>query len=228
MPGLIYVWHASSSWDFLFSFFFLRHAMWRDSFMYAVTYFAHLDATHVHWSLRQKISASWIISPFCSPMKAAPTRYASRSILLLLCVCFGIHLKSQSLEESRHFAHTRRLHWCGITPRSFWILSEVCFDTSLGPFYICAARIIHTCDMTNSWLWHDPFTWCGMAHSYVWHDSFICATWLIHKCDMTHSYVRLVQHHFLTCGTWLIHIYDMTHLHVWCCSFTCVTCHVTR
>jgi len=36
-----------------------------------------------------------------------------------------------------------------------------------------------------TWLIH----MCDMTHSYVWHDSFICVTWLIHMCDMTHSYV---------------------------------------
>jgi len=38
---------------------------------------------------------------------------------------------------------------------------------------ICMTWLIHMCDMT---------------HSYVWHDSFICVTWLIHVCDMTHIY----------------------------------------
>jgi len=56
--------------------------------------------------------------------------------------------------------------------------------------------LIHMCDMTHSYVWHDSFicvTWlihmCDKTHSYVWHDSFICVTWLIHMCDMTHSYV---------------------------------------
>ena len=45
-------------------------------------------------------------------------------------------------------------------------------------------NLIHMCDMTQSYVWHDSFicvTWrihmCDMTHSYVWHDSFICATW---------------------------------------------------
>ena len=202
-----------------FSFSFLRHAMRHDSFMYSVTYFAHLDATHARWSWRQKTSASWIILPFCSPMKAAPTRYASRSLLLLLWVCFGIHLRYQRLEASRHFAHTRRLHWWGITPRSFRMLFWVSFDTSLGLFYmglfyICATRIIHTCDMTNSWVWHDPFTWCGMAHSLVWHDSFICVTWLIHLCDLCDITFWHVGHDSFTYMTWHIYMCDVDHSHV--------------
>jgi len=40
--------------------------------------------------------------------------------------------------------------------------------------------MIHTSDMT---------------HSYVWHDSFICVTWLIHTCDMTHSHVWFLLVH---------------------------------
>jgi len=46
--------------------------------------------------------------------------------------------------------------------------------------------------VTNTFL---SVTWlvhiCDMTHSYVWHDSFICVTWLIHLCDVTHSYARL-------------------------------------
>ena len=38
----------------------------------------------------------------------------------------------------------------------------------------CVTWIIHVCDLT---------------HSFVWHDLFICVTWLIHVYDMTHSYV---------------------------------------
>jgi len=45
--------------------------------------------------------------------------------------------------------------------------------------------LIHTCDMTHSYVWHDSFTrvpWlihmCDMTHSHVWHDSFICVTWV--------------------------------------------------
>jgi len=39
---------------------------------------------------------------------------------------------------------------------------------------LCVTWLIHTCDMT---------------HSYVWHDSFLRVTWLIHTCDMIHSHV---------------------------------------
>ena len=37
-----------------------------------------------------------------------------------------------------------------------------------------------------TWLIH----MCDMTHSYVWHDSFICLTWLIHMSDMTYSHVN--------------------------------------
>ena len=63
-------------------------------------------------------------------------------------------------------------------------------------------RLIHMCDMTHSYVWHDSFI-RDMTHSrepaggspvatcfHIWHDSFICVKWLIHVCDMTHSCVR--------------------------------------
>ena len=71
----------------------------------------------------------------------------------------------------------------------------------------CVIWLIHLCDMTHSYVWHDSFicvtcpihaggwficvTWrihmCDMTHSYVWHDAFMCVTWRIHMCDMTHT-----------------------------------------
>ena len=93
--------------------------------------------------------------------------------------------------------------------------------------FIYVTWLIHTCDMTHSYMWHDSFiyaTWlihtCDMTHSYMWHDSFIYVTWLIHICDMTHSYV---WHDSFVCATWPIHMCDMTHWYVWHDSCVCVT-----
>jgi len=69
--------------------------------------------------------------------------------------------------------------------------------------FICATWLIHMCDTT---------------HSYVWHDSFICVTWLIHMCDMAHSCAHF--HHplhthtvdlRLICVACLIHTCHMSH-----------------
>jgi len=82
---------------------------------------------------------------------------------------------------------------------------------------ICAAWLIHVCNMTHSYVWHDSFrcaAWliytCDKTHSYVWHDSFICVTWLIHTYEERHESSIGVQR-------------DMTHPHVWHDSSTCVT-----
>ena len=84
--------------------------------------------------------------------------------------------------------------------------------------FICVIWLIRACDMTHSYVWHDSFIcvpWivhvCGTPHSYVWHESFICVAWLIHICGMTHSYVCF------------IHIYGMTHAYVWHDPFMCAT-----
>jgi len=69
--------------------------------------------------------------------------------------------------------------------------------------------LIHRCDMTRSYVWHDSFilicvkllvhtcdvthSMCVMTYSYVWHDSYVRVTWLILRT------------------TWLIHMGDMTH-----------------
>jgi len=85
------------------------------------------------------------------------------------------------------------------------------------------------CDMTHSYVWHDPLIcvtrpthMCDMTHSYVWHDPFICVTRPVHMCDTTHSYV---WHDPLICVTWPTHMCDMTHSHVWHDTLICVTWH---
>jgi len=90
----------------------------------------------------------------------------------------------------------------------------------------------HDSFIYRTWLIH---TW-DMTHSYMGHDSFIRGTWLIlshthmnnscHTWDMTHSFapaiiVVCIRTHFYShighdsfiCWTWLIHTCDMTHLH---------------
>jgi len=96
--------------------------------------------------------------------------------------------------------------------------------------------LIHTCDVTHSYMWHDSIIcvkWlihiCDMTHSYVWCDSFIYGTRLNRICNMTHCCVGTMSLSSLrplkmaVCVTWLIRMYDMTHLYQWHDSFMCVT-----
>ena len=46
--------------------------------------------------------------------------------------------------------------------------------------------LIHTCNMTNSYVWHDSF----IRVTWLIRDSFIRVTWLMHTRGMTHSCVR--------------------------------------
>ena len=64
--------------------------------------------------------------------------------------------------------------------------------------FICVTWLIHKCDMTHSYVWHDSFLCVSLGPLCLqvrggwglWMpDSFICVTWLIHKYDVTHSYV---------------------------------------
>jgi len=56
-----------------------------------------------------------------------------------------------------------------------------------GPCQHMYARDIrsHAFTYIGTWLIH----MCDMTHAYVWHDSFICGTWLIHTLDITQSHV---------------------------------------
>jgi len=103
----------------------------------------------------------------------------------------------------------------------------------------CVTWLIHMCDLTHSYVWHDSFIHiCDMTCSYVCHDSFIRVTWLIHMCDMTHLYVwhdSFIIHQALQlqhvwrdsfiCVTRLIHMCDMTHLLAWRDSCKCDMTH---
>jgi len=98
------------------------------------------------------------------------------------------------------------------------------------------------CDMTHSYVWHDPLIcvawlisrmWMSHVthetHSYVSHDSFICVTRLIHTCGMTHTYVYTTHsymwHDPFICVARLIHFCGMTHTYEWYGGFMCVTWH---
>ena len=108
-------------------------------------------------------------------------------------------------------------------------------DRYVHIYHVHTYAHIYTCTyMYVTWSLDDSFifvTWwlihmCDMTHPYVWHDAFICVTWiihmcdttclymewLIHMCDMTHSYV---QHDSFICATRLIRTCDMTHWYVW-------------
>ena len=95
-----------------------------------------------------------------------------------------------SSRDSRHFLRK--------TPHLY--NDYVC--NMLSVFAMCTTWLIHMCDMTNS---------------YVWHDEFICVTWRIHMCDMTNSHV----HDPFFGVTWLVHViriilsvFDTTHSYV--------------
>jgi len=113
-----------------------------------------------------------------------------------------------------------------------------CVECKLhGPLGLLGARLIHTCDITLSYVWHhssasfvEQMTWLPrapwcMTHSIVGRDSFICKTWLFGTLCWTQSswpprapryMIRLfVWHDSFICMTWpmtwLIHMCDMTH-----------------
>jgi len=69
--------------------------------------------------------------------------------------------------------------------------------------FICVTRLIHTCDMTHSYVGQDSFIcvlWrirmCDTAHSYVCYDPLVCVTWLISMCDVTHIPICDVTHSY--------------------------------
>jgi len=107
-----------------------------------------------------------------------------------------------------------------IRPYMTWLIHTLWHDS-----FIRVTSPIHTCDMTQSYVWHAAFTYTRtqdcifagfqiMTHSYVWHDSFACVAWLIHTCDSNDVYV-----------TWLIYMCNMTHSYVWHDTSICTRTH---
>jgi len=134
----------------------------------------------------------------------------------VLFICWKRFLKS-------HFAH--QIHyikwlWSWLlrifTSQGYSALHLAANDGMTS--FICVIWLIHVCDMTRS---------------FVWHDSFMCRTWLMSMCDMAHSCVRSIHtcdvtrayvcHDSFVCATWLVRMCDVTHPYVWHDSFTRVT-----
>jgi len=79
--------------------------------------------------------------------------------------------------------------------------------------YYCASWLIHICDMTHSYVWHDTFIrvarfvhMCALTHSYVWHDPFICVTCLIHMWDVTQSHHTSLRYAWVMSHTSMSHV----------------------
>jgi len=86
-----------------------------------------------------------------------------------------------------------------------------CHDSS-----ICVTWLIHTYEITHSYVWHDSFMYVYMCDKNLtqsclqhWHYVMIPShcrqqQWRSARNDMTHSYV---WHDSFVCVTWLIHVY---------------------
>ena len=72
--------------------------------------------------------------------------------------------------------------------------------------------LIHTCDMTHSYVWHDSIvyvTWLIQRTADEGVRSLICVTWLVHTCEMSNPYGC---HDSSTCMMWP---YERVMSHVW-------------
>jgi len=55
--------------------------------------------------------------------------------------------------------------------------------------FIYVTWLIHICDMTHSYMWHDSCCiWLSLTHRTWMHPGVVNESCHIHMCDMTHSY----------------------------------------
>ena len=118
--------------------------------------------------------------------------------------------------------------WCML----FWSQSSIYVT------WLYIRDMIHICDMTKSFVWHDSYI-CVICLSrggissfsckglFTWHHLFTYVAWLMHISDITHTYVDMP---FLR---WYILLYSQSaiyvtwlyirNMHTWHDSSICVT-----
>ena len=163
--------------------------VWHDSFI-CVTWLIHMcDVTHSYVRHDSFICVTWLLQR-CDVTHSygdMTDSYVRRDSFI--CVTWLIHIRDMThpyttwLMHMRHHSHK-------------WI-SHIC------------DRLIHMCDMTES---------------YVWHEWFMCVTWMNHKRCIMHTYEWVISarvaHSFTHTNescVWqshiqLIHMCGMTHL----------------
>jgi len=96
----------------------------------------------------------------------------------------------------------------------------------------CVTWLVHMCDMTHSYVWHDSFIRVTWLIPYMWHDTFINMNESAQTNLLCHTPVALYAGHMSTikCVTWLIHVWHDSFIRVtwlipymWHDTFICVT-----
>ena len=159
-----------------------------------------------------------------------------------ICVKWLVHMCDMTNSCMRHVACICVTHdsficvthdsFICVTHDSFICVTHDSFICVTHDSFICVACLIHTCDMTLSYVWHDSFirvTWLITTAS-VTCRMHMFDTWLIHMCDVTYLYVLnsfiCVTWRMHMCDTWLIHTCVLTHSYVWyaCHSYVWLVC----
>jgi len=134
-----------------------------DSFIFAI-FFWHHDSYQQH--LPPGASHVWHDSFICTThLYVRHDSYYGVATISRLLKTIGLFCKKEPFKRD-YIPQTRPT-----ILRSLLIVASTFQHLPPKGFWRAATCIIHMCDMT---------------HSYVWHDSLICVTWLIDTCAMTH------------------------------------------
>jgi len=136
---------------------------------------------------------------------------------------FATHMNHSYVWRDLFIHATWLIHMRDMTHSHFMRSNQVINTFTLIPHY-CRGSI-HICDMTHSYVWHDPFAshmkhsctrWHAPLHPTIAEGAFIR--------DMTHSYVTQLIHmlsNFHLCTWWLLreHSYVTWPILTWRASF---------
>ena len=187
--------------------------MWHDSLIYVTWLIDIFDMTHSFVCIEHAVSGSacerlYVCMCVCKTERlcvhmcvyacvCACMYVRARMCLCVLCVfasmcmCVCVRVIESSMYGQQHGASRGWRRACDMRR---WYM---CHD----PF-ICVPRLLHTCDMTHSYIYihrHVMYVVCAMTHSFwswLMSDSFVCMPGLVQMClvcmhAVTHSYIRL-------------------------------------
>jgi len=163
--------------------------VWRDSFIYViicVTWLIHTcDMTHSYVWHDSFICVTWLIH-MCDMTHSY--MWHDSLVCVTWLVTWRIPVSVQRCNEDKECV-TWLMHMCDMAHSYVWHDSSILWhDSFMFKSSVCVCLNYMSLQLNDeakvcvTWIIH----MCDMTHSYVWHDAFIRVTWPTHTCDITY------------------------------------------